>query len=139
MRQERQKDRRIKILLTVCFKLQNVISCPQAHFSISKLNLYDLTAHSSQTKKGYCALWTEAMSGRGANYIASAVMKILEQVVHDHPDATEIVTWSDSCVPQNRNSIIAFAMADFLTRHPKIKEDYNEVLHSRPLPSTRGR
>lgn len=54
------------------------------------------------------------MSGRGANYIASAVMKILEQVVHDHPDATEIVTWSDSCVPQNRNSIIAFAMADFL-------------------------
>ncbi len=58
---------------------------------------------------------------RGANYIASALVKILEHVVQDHPDATEIVTWSDSCVPQNRNSIIAFAMADFLTRHPQIK------------------
>lgn len=73
------------------------------------------------------------MSGRGANDIASAVMKIVKHVVHDHPDATEIVTWSDSCVPQNRNSVIAFAMVDFLTRHPQIKKitmKYSTLGHS---------
>ncbi len=82
---------------------------------------------------------TEEMSGRGANDITSALMKILERGVRDHPDATETVTWSDSCVPQNRNSIKAFAMADFLTRYPQIKKDYNEVLYSRALCSTGGR
>ncbi|XP_056310757.1 uncharacterized protein LOC130222157 [Danio aesculapii] len=125
MRQERQKDREDKDTLTVCFDLQNVISCPRAEISSffykRKLNLYNLTAHSSQTKKGSVLCGQRTMSGRGANDIASALVKLLERVLHDHPEATEIVTWSDSCEPQNRNSIIAFAIADFLTRHPQVK------------------
>lgn len=60
------------------------------------------------------------MSGRGGNDIASALIKILEEVLLDHPNTNRIVTWSDSCVPQNRNSIMSFAMADFLKRHPQI-------------------
>ena len=82
--------------------------------------MYNLTAHTSLSKKGYCAIWTEEISGRGANDIASALVKTLDQIILDHPDATSIITWSDSCVPQNRNSIIAFAMAEFLTRNSKI-------------------
>lgn len=61
------------------------------------------------------------MSGRGGNDIASAFIKILDRVIDDHPGVTEIVTLSDSCVPQNRNSVIYFAMADFLSRHPNIE------------------
>ena len=126
MRQERQADRDAKNTLVVCFDLQNVINCPRAEISSffykRKLNLYNLTAHSSISKKGYCAIWTEGMSGRGANDIASAFVKILDQIILDHPDATSIITWSDSCVPQNRNSIMAFAMAEYLTRNTKIHQ-----------------
>lgn len=81
-----------------------------------------MTAHSSLTKKGYCAVWTEAMSGRGGNDMASAIVKILERAVQDHPEVTEIVTWSDSCVPQNRNSIMSFAIVEFLSRNTKIRK-----------------
>lgn len=137
MRQERQKDREDKDTLTVCFDLQNVISCPRAKISSffykRKLNMYNFTAHFSQTKKGYCALWTEAMSGRGGSDVASALMKILERVVRDHPHATEMITWSDICVPQNTNFIIALAILDFLTRHPQIKKitmKYSTTGHS---------
>ena len=121
MRQERQRDREDKQHLTFCFDLENVISCPRAEVSSffykRKMNLYNMTAHSSLTKKGYCAVWMEIMAGRGGNDMASAIVKILERVVQDHPEVTEIVTWSDSCVPQNRNSIMSFAIVEFLSRN----------------------
>lgn len=69
----------------------------------------------------------EAVAVRGANGITSAVVKLLELVVHDYPDATEIVTWSDSCVPQNKNFVIGCPMANLLTRHPQGR-NYTEVL-----------
>lgn len=60
MRQERQADRDAENTLVVCFDLQNVITCPRAEISSffykRKLNLYNLTAHSSLSKKGYCAI-----------------------------------------------------------------------------------
>lgn len=92
-----------------------------------------MTAHCSKTKKGYCAVWTEAMSGGGGNDMASAMVKILERVVQNHPEVTEIFTWSDSCVPQNRNSIMSFAVTEFLSKHPnilKITMKYSTPGHS---------
>lgn len=53
------------------------------------------------------------MAGRTGNDIASAFRRILDVLVEEN-DITECVTWSDSCVPQNRNSIISNAVLEFL-------------------------
>ena len=60
-------------------------------------------------------------SGRTGNDIASAFVKILEKITGDNPEVKDIVTWSDSCVPLNRNSVMATAVADFLRRSPSFK------------------
>lgn len=68
----------------------------------------------------YCAIWHEMFMGRTGNDIASAVVSILERVFSDNPDISNIVLWSDSCVPQNRNSLMSYAIAFLLQEHPNI-------------------
>ena len=119
MRNDRNVDRKDKDKFVVCFDLENGITLPKAEISSffykRKLTLYNLTAHTS-TKRGYCAIWTELVSGRAGNDIASAAMKLLESILPDEPNLQELTTWSDSCDPQNRNSIMSYAMAEFLSR-----------------------
>lgn len=116
-----------KETLTGCFNLQNEISCPQAKISLFFYKQKLCTLFKAK-KMGYCASWTEAMSGRSANDSASTIIKILEQILLDLSNATNVITWTDSCVLQNRMYIISFTMADFLTKHPqreKIKVKYS--------------
>jgi hypothetical protein len=138
MRDERKADK-VGKKMVVCFDLENVITLPKAgtsnFFYKRKLNLYNLTAHTSLSGQGYCAIWPETLSGRAGIDIASAVVKILAAVVRDNADITEIVTWSDSCVPQNRNSIMAYAVSDFLQSHAQIDSitmKYSVPGHYRP-------
>lgn len=46
------------------------------------------------------------------NYLASALFKISSQVAIEY-EFTDLVLWSDSCVPQKRNSFIACAVQNF--------------------------
>ncbi|CAG9773293.1 unnamed protein product [Ceutorhynchus assimilis] len=84
MRENRKKDRENDIPV-LCFDLENVLSCPKAEiknfFYKSKLSVYNMTAHLSVNKDVYCAVWSEAVHGRSGNDIASAVYKILNQVL----------------------------------------------------------
>lgn len=74
-----------------------------------------MTAHLSTNKKVYCALWHEAIAGHSGNDIASAVtLRILKQVLLENPAFTEIILWCDSCVPQNRNSIMSFGLRQMM-------------------------
>ncbi|KAF5282318.1 hypothetical protein FQR65_LT14372 [Abscondita terminalis] len=122
MRIERTKDREGKVP-TLCFDLENVITCPRTEvgnfFYFQKLNIYNLTAHLSTTKQIYCAIWTEAKQGRSGNILASAFRKILDQVLNEN-NITDLITWSDSCVSQNRNSFISFAVIDAMRHHPEV-------------------
>jgi len=98
----------------LCFDLQNVISVPSTNvsnmFYKRKLNVYNLTGHLSVKKKGYCSVWHEGLSGRGGNDIASAVVAILKKIVVEFPELSELVLWADSCISQNRNSLMSFAL-----------------------------
>ena len=78
-----------------------------------------MTAHCSKDKTCYNVVWNEAMFGRGSNEIASALTLVLEKVVEKFPES--LTLWSDSCVPQNRNSIMCFALKKFLASHPNLK------------------
>ena len=125
MREQRRLDRDDKDKLVISFDLENVITCPKAEISSffyrKKLNMYNLTGYDSLSKTGYCVVWCETTSGRSGNDIASAVIQILERAVENHREVKHITTWSDSCVPQNRNSVIAFAVSEFLSRHPTVE------------------
>ena len=50
-----------------------------------------MTVHRSIGKKVYWAIWTKALHGRTGNDMASAVYKILQKVLEDHPEFTEII------------------------------------------------
>ena len=111
MRAEKAKDKANsdKNTLLVVFDLENAITLPKAEvgslFYKRKLTMYNLTAMTS-SKRGYCAIWTGAISGRAGSDIASAFISILKKISIDEPHVTNLICWSDSCVPQNRNSHI---------------------------------
>lgn len=44
---------------------------------------------------------------------------MLDQVSDDN-NITDLVTWSDSCVSQNRNSFLSFTIIDVMKDHPKL-------------------
>lgn len=108
----------------LCFDMQKVIGVPKcnidASYYLSKLNIFNLTAHLSTTKTVYCAIWHEQLNGRTGNNIASAFYKILEHVFEEN-NITHLITWSDSCVPQNKNSYIAYAVQLFLKQHSEVE------------------
>ena len=125
---ERNADRNNKNAFVVCFDMENVFALPRANISSffykRKLNVYHMTAHCSVDKSSYGGLWHEAHNGRCGNDIASVIVRILEEIVSDHKGdkrMENIILWSDSCVPQNRNQMFATAVKYFLSKHPDVK------------------
>jgi len=125
---ERDNDRQKqdKSHAIVCFDLENVICLPRANiksfFFRRKLSVYNLTAHCSVDKRAYCAIWSEGTRGRGGNDIASALLATLDKVTARNPGVKKITLWSDACVPQNKNSAMAFAISTFLSSHASIEQ-----------------
>jgi len=101
----------------ICFDLQNVISLPRVNVSSffyrRKFNVYNLTAHCSLGRDGYCAIWSEGMSKRTGNDIASALAKILSSISDCHPEINKMTLWSESCVAQKKSSVNSFAINHF--------------------------
>ncbi|GBN53052.1 hypothetical protein AVEN_70670-1 [Araneus ventricosus] len=121
MREVRNEEKENKDLPVLQSDLQNVIPTQRANISslfyLRKLNVYNLTAYYTPTKQVHCSLWSEKLSGRSANDISRAFHKILT-VIAEENDITE---WPESCVPQNRNSIISNSVLHFLKDNPQVK------------------
>lgn len=121
---ERDNDRKSKQVV-ICFDLENVIACPRSNVSSffykRKLNVYNMTGHCSKDSTVYSVVWSEATAGRGSNEMATAVMMIVKRVSEQYPDIEEIVLWSDSCVPQNKNSIMCTAIKSFLSGNSNVR------------------
>lgn len=111
--------------LVVSFDMENIFALPRTDISVAfykrKLNTINLTARVFRTKKAYCALWTESIAGRTGNDLASAFTALLTQIVSEHPDVTDLILWSDSCVAQNRNRMMAYALQYFLQENKTLK------------------
>ena len=54
------------------------------------------------------------MSARSGNDSASAYYAILTHIVNEHKHFKKLNPWSDSCIPQNKNSIMAFLQKHIL-------------------------
>ncbi|XP_059173666.1 uncharacterized protein LOC131954152 [Physella acuta] len=124
-REERKRDRESRVPV-LSFDLQKVITLPKAEVSnfyyLRKLSSYNMTAHLSVDKSTYCCVWTEGQSGRSGNDMASAIIKILESVLEKHPQIKNLILWSDSCVPQNRNRIMTEKKKDLKKMMPYMPE-----------------
>lgn len=61
-------------------------------------------------------------------------MKVLKRIVLDNPEKEKLTLWSDSCVPQNRNSYMSAAIQEFLNSNHSgnlqiIDHKYSEAGH----------
>ncbi|KAK0042379.1 hypothetical protein Bpfe_028183, partial [Biomphalaria pfeifferi] len=121
---ERTIDRECADKWVFCFDLQKVFYLPQGNvsnfFYKRKLNVFHLTGHCSLTKQSYGVIWSEILSGRSGNDIASGLIVLLGQMLSDNPKFTEITLWSDSCVPQNKNKVMSTALMLFLQNTPSV-------------------
>ena len=82
-----------------------------------------MTGHNSVDKKDkspYNIILDECFAGRGSNEIVSAVTVMLESIIESLPQTSVITMWSDSCICQNRISVMTFALKCFLERHKSI-------------------
>lgn len=117
---ERNNDRNRYLndnsVAVVTFDLQNTFSLPKSNVSTNfyktKLSCYNLTAHCNNIV--YNAIWHEFQCGRAGIHIACALIKILKQIIRSNPETKKLILWSDSCVPQNKNSIMSFALQSLL-------------------------
>lgn len=138
-RLEKNKDKHMKDehTVVVSYDLENVFALPQAKISNfyyrRKYSVYNLTGYCSKNKVTYCSLWHEKISGRSGNDIASALIFILKRVVRDNPNVKNIILWSESCVPQNRNRVTSLALLKFLEENKHLNciiQKFSEPGHS---------
>jgi hypothetical protein len=124
IRNDRNIDRENSDEITICFDLQRVITCHKSFISNfyykRKINVYNLTAHESINKTGFCCVWDESLCGRSGNDIASSLIKILEKIFEMYPNIKSFKLWSDSCVAQDKNSIMTFALMNFMRKNKQI-------------------
>lgn len=96
--------------------MENVFKVPRSNASIvyykRKFSVLNLTV--VLNKIVYNAMWDESLCGREGVHIANALVTILKEIVEDNPLLEHLTLWSDSCVPQNRNSIMSTAIQYFL-------------------------
>lgn len=120
---ERKNDREISLIVhrnrksaNAAFDMENVFQLPISNASVvyyrRKFAVLNLTLVMNGVV--YCAMWDESLCGREGTHIANALIKILKRVLADNPWIEHLTLWSDSCTPQNRNSIMSAALQCFL-------------------------
>lgn len=111
--------------LLVSFDLENMFALPRMSASSAyyrrKLNTYNMMALVHKNKQAYCAVWSENVGGRSGNEIASAVIVLLKHILLDHLEYEQLLLWSDSSVPQNRNSHISYALQHLIASSKQLQ------------------
>ena len=80
--------------------------------------------------EGYCYIWDESISGRGACEIASCIYSFLKDCAAK--GVNEVVLYSDNCSGQNRNRFLVSMYAYVLhsTAFHTIRQNYLEKGHT---------
>ena len=72
-----------KDLAVACFDLQQVLLTPKGFESSlyykRRLNTYNFSLYNYETADGFCYVWNESISGRGASEMASCVYDFIEK------------------------------------------------------------
>lgn len=112
-----------KSIKSITFDLQSVLYTPCSLVStiyyIKKLCTYNLTIYDQDRPHDvYCFVWNETDGRRGALEIATCLYRYLSYL----PTTVQSVRFfSDSCIGQNRNRYVSFALALAVQRYPSIR------------------
>ena len=113
----------------ITFDLQKTMPLPKLSvgiaFYLRQLWMYNLGVHaiSKNYNKPYYHIWTEDISGRGCEEIASCLLAFVEEIGLGRANTTEgthLIAWSDSCSGQNKNFVM-LSVWQFLMLTKKFK------------------
>lgn len=107
----------------ICYDLQKTFNLPKATSNVfyytRNLNMFNLGVHDARTDRGFFHTWLENQAGRGAQEIASCLIKFLDANLQ--PEAEELIMWSDSCGGQNRNRLMCLMMQHWLAKQENLQ------------------
>jgi hypothetical protein len=127
-----------KTTAVISFDMQQVFNLPVGSASNfyykRKLGTFNLTVKCNKSNKVLNVIRHEATCGRAGVHIANALLKALSRIVSRHPELSSLTLWSDSCVPQNKNSIMTTALKYFMASGlsgnvEKIQQKFSPVGH----------
>lgn len=111
-----------KILM---FDLQKCMATPNLtnskSFYLRKLWTLNLTVYDSTSNNAANIVWSENISGRGGNEIASCLIRWAEENCENLFPVRELTLWSDNCAGQNRNLMVVMAYMWLIHKYPQIK------------------
>ena len=100
-------------------------------FFRTKLNLHNFTFFNLFDKDVMNYLWTEVNGDLEASTFTTCFISQLTDVIEKSPSVKIIILWTDGCVYQNRNNILASALANFAAKHKiTVYQKYLEVGHT---------
>lgn len=115
-------------ITVITFDLMKTLPTPLLTTNIvfykRQLWTYCLGIHDYRNKNGYMQMWHEGVASRGANEVASCLMRYLVDV----PPRPHLIAWSDACGGQNRNIIIAVFWLYVVTSN-HVAQDLVKVTH----------
>ncbi|CAH0564506.1 unnamed protein product [Brassicogethes aeneus] len=94
--------------LVISFDLQQAMPIPKLTtgpaFYCRKIWLYNLGIHDCTAEQGYMYLWSEDKAKRGADEIASVLLKFLNNLENNNVE--DLVVFTDNCPEQNKNWLL---------------------------------
>ena len=95
-------------LVSACFDLQEVLLTPKSFensmYYKRRLNTFNFSIYNMANKDGFCYIWNESISSRGAYEISSCVYDFIYQ--HYSQGKENFTFFSDNCSAQNKNKYI---------------------------------
>lgn len=128
-----KESRTDKNVISVCFDMQQNQPLPKVAigdaFYKRQLWVYNLTilvdsGTETESKKEDVSMytWTENLSGRGSNEVASALMHFLSTyVIKKYTDVPTLRLFSDSCPGQNKNKAVFCMLMLFMNQQEVFK------------------
>lgn len=111
-----------KILM---FDLQKCMARPNLtnskSFYLRKLWTLNLTVYNSTSNTAANIIWSENISGRGGNEIASCLIRWAKENFENLLPVRELTLWSDNCTGQNRNLMIVMSYMWIMHKYPQLK------------------
>ncbi|CAH1646166.1 unnamed protein product [Spodoptera littoralis] len=115
-----QKEPNVECLT---FDLEKTLPLPRIPTNIvfykRQLWVYNSGIHRASDDKGFCYVWVEGEAGRGAQEVASCLLRFIQNELRENTE--HLILWSDSCGGQNRNIKITLMLKTALHSHTTLK------------------
>lgn len=130
---DNDKKKASEELVVAVYDLQAVLPVPRGDISVfyylSKVSTYNFTVCEIDTMNTYSYLWHEGEASRGANELATCLLKFLREKSKQRTTTEfEVIFYSDNCPGQNKNKYIIGLYNYALREIPNLKSITHKFL-----------